>query len=183
VDELVRFSKDPTLRDRFVNEWLFDLTPDPQDASDRFLILPRQPNVTTEDKSDYCKLDFDDKYWAAASGPGPWDEKVPGLKGYNGMVWYRYTFDVPADFKDENLELMLGKIATADETYLNGVKVGSTGKFPPDAENATDTERVYKIKSGTLKPGQRNVVAIRVFTNSSGGGITERPRLISRIKK
>lgn len=183
VNELVRVSGDPSVRDRFTKEWLFDLTPDPQDLPDRFLILPRQPKVTTEDKSDFASPSFDDSSWAVAYGPGEWQEKVPEMKGYNGVAWYRFEFDVPADFKTENLELVLGKINNVDEAYLNGVKVGSTGDFPPNWKDSGTTERTYKIKQGLLKTGQRNVLSIRVYSNVGSGAIYERPRLISRIVK
>ncbi|HPP75058.1 MAG TPA: beta galactosidase jelly roll domain-containing protein, partial [Armatimonadota bacterium] len=181
VDELVRISGDPKLRERFEKEWLFDLTPDPQDAPDRFLILPRDPRITTEDNLEFAKLDCDDRCWAASSGLGPWQEKVVGMKGYNGVAWYRFTFDVPKDFKDENLELVLGRINNCDECYLNGTKIGASGKFPPDWEDASRVDRVYKVPKGLLKPGQQNVLAVRVFGNIGSGAIYERPRLISRI--
>jgi hypothetical protein len=183
VDELARVSGDPKLRDRFTNEWLFDLTPDPQDALDRFLILPRSPSVTMEDKPEFASPTCEDYSWLSASGVGIWDEKVPTMKGYRGIAWYRYTFDVPADFKTENLELLLGHITNADEVYLNGEKIGFSDKFPPDWVDAAGVDRVYKIKPGVLKPGECNVLAIRIFATQGSGGIEERPRIISRINK
>ncbi len=181
VDELVRISKDPTLRERFVNEWLFDLTPDPQDAPDRFLILPRQPRVTAEDKPEFAALACDDQLWSVASGTGKWSEVVPTMEGHRGTAWYRFSFKVPANFKTQNLELVLAGVSGDDTTYLNGKELGSTTETQ-NRERSRRSERVYKIASGTLKPGKRNVVAVRV-TSKTGGGIGERPTIVSRIVK
>jgi hypothetical protein len=183
VDELVRITGDPSLRDRFENEWLFDLTPDPQDLPDRFLILPRSPKISAEDDPDASKPAFDDTAWDAASGPGVWNDVGAELKGHRGVAWYRFTFDVPADFKTENLEIVLGSPGAADEAYFNGERIGATGKFPPDGEAAYDVERVYKLQARLLKPGGRNVLAVRVFGSPDRAGMTQRPRLVSRIGK
>jgi hypothetical protein len=198
ADELVRVSGDLELRKRLTDEWLLDLTPDPQDAPDRFLILPRQPKVFHGDQPEFAQRGFDDLAWPTVAeprmwdqpGPGPWEQKVPELAGQRGVVWYRFTFDVPADFKTDNLELKLGKIDSVDETYVNGQKVGATGVFPPEEAEAQDgeeeqkpdeIERVYKVAAELLKPGQRNVVAVRVYDPDGGGGLEQRPVLISRI--
>lgn len=184
VNELVRVSGDPKVRDRFTKEWLFDLTPDPQDLPDRFLILPRQPRVMNVDKPEFAAPTFDDRGWAAASGVGPWTDKVLGFSGYRGTAWYRFTFDVPADFKAENLDMILGQLSgtTATEVYLNGEKIGSTPKSKDMPEPASTSPRTYSIKQGLLKPGQPNVLAVRVTDTEGNGGLNERPRLISHIK-
>jgi len=182
VSELARVSGDPGLRDRFVKEWLFDLTPLPEDQPDRFLILPRQPRVTTKDQPEFAAADLDDALWGAASGPGGWDETVPGMAGYAGVAWFRFAFEPPADFKTENLELALGEVESADEAYLNGKLVGSTGKFPPDAQPAGGKKRVYQVPADLLQPGGRNVLAVRVFNPTSSGGLRQMPTLVSRLK-
>jgi hypothetical protein len=66
--------------------------------------------------------------------------------------------------------LLAGKIDDADETYLNGVKVGSTGVFPPSAVSAWNEQRVYRIQKNLLR--EDNVLAIRVFDMGMGGGIS-----------
>jgi sialate O-acetylesterase len=57
-------------------------------------------------------------------------------------------------------KLMVGRIIDADETYLNGVKVGNiTYQYPP---------RRYEVPAGVLKEG-KNLLVVRV-TNMSGKG-------------
>jgi hypothetical protein len=181
VDELTRISGDPALKQRFEQEWLFDLTPDPADQPDRFLIITGQPRVTRDDRPEFAQPDLDTTMWAAASGPGGWDDTVPGLAGYCGVAWYRFTFDVPADFKTENLVLTLGEIEVVDETFVNGVRVGGTGQFPPEAQPAPGVQRVYEVPAEALRPGQRNVLAIRVFDPDRHGGYRQLPTLRARL--
>ena len=57
--------------------------------------------------------------------------------------------------------LRLGAIVDADETYINGVRVGKTEyKYPP---------RKYQVPPGVLRPGT-NTIAIRVIINRDTGG-------------
>ena len=60
----------------------------------------------------------------------------------------------------------LGKIADADETYVNGVKVGQTGELSPGGGDPQAYRR-YRVPSEALNWGGENVVAVRVF--GSGG--------------
>jgi sialate O-acetylesterase len=57
-------------------------------------------------------------------------------------------------------KLFVGRIIDADETYLNGVKIGNiTYQYPP---------RRYEVPAGLLKAG-KNLLVVRV-TNTSGKG-------------
>jgi hypothetical protein len=61
---------------------------------------------------------------------------------------------------DKPLYLFLGKIDDADETYLNGVKIGSSGKLPPEPLTRWNDQRAYKIPNELLQ--KENVIAIRL---------------------
>jgi hypothetical protein len=66
--------------------------------------------------------------------------------------------------------ILLGKIDDADETYINGVRIGSTGRFPPVPVSAWNDQRAYRIPRRLLR--EKNVLAIRVYDMGLGGGIT-----------
>lgn len=90
--------------------------------------------------------------------PGYWADQ--GVKGLNGVVWFRREIDVPASMAGKPAKLFVGRIVDADETYLNGVKVGNiTYQYPP---------RRYDIPAGLLKEG-KNLLVVRV-TNIAGKG-------------
>ena len=104
---------------------------------------------------------FDDSAWGQALQPGAWEDS--GMPGFDGIVWLRRTFDLPADWKDGGAELSLGPIDDADTTWINGHRVGATAGY--------DTPRHYNIPEGVLKPG-RNQITVRVLDTGGNGGFT-----------
>ncbi len=94
------------------------------------------------------------KFWL----PGYWADQ--GVRGLNGVVWFRKEINVPASMTGKPAKLFMGRIVDADETYVNATLVGNiTYQYPP---------RRYNIAPGLLKPG-RNIIVIRV-TNTMGKG-------------
>jgi sialate O-acetylesterase len=99
------------------------------------------------------------KEWHRIAIPGYWEDQ--GIKDLDGIVWYRKEINVPASMTNVSAKVFFGRIVDADELYINGVKVGSTGyKYP---------QRRYTIPDGVLKPG-KNLFVIRVTNNSGKGG-------------
>jgi sialate O-acetylesterase len=95
------------------------------------------------------------KYWL----PGYWDDQ--GVRGLNGIVWFRKEINVPESMTGKPAKLFLGRIVDADNVYVNGVLSGSiTYQYPP---------RRYNLPAGLLKPG-KNIIVIRVTNNSGKGG-------------
>jgi sialate O-acetylesterase len=126
----------------------------------------------------------DDPGWAAESldETGFESVKVPsywdylGYENYDGYAWYRKTFELTSIPENETMVLLLGKIDDADETFLNGTKVGGTGT---DADSdvpiadAWSARRAYEFPSSLLKAN--NTVAVRVYDGQAYGGIYEGP--------
>ena len=100
--------------------------------------------------------------------PQRWNEA--GHREYTGVGWYRTRFSLPPLVPATGAYLELGKIADADEAFLNGVKVGQTGDFPPGDRGASQAFRRYRVASETLNWGGDNVLALRVFGGGGGGG-------------
>jgi len=94
------------------------------------------------------------KFWM----PGYWDDQ--GTRDLHGIVWFRKEVILPASMTGHTAKLFLGRIVDADETYVNGVKVGNiTYQYPP---------RRYDIPANILRPG-KNIFVVKV-TNTSGKG-------------
>ncbi|PTQ96648.1 sialate O-acetylesterase [Mucilaginibacter yixingensis] len=94
------------------------------------------------------------KFWL----PGYWADQ--GVRGLNGVVWFRKEVNIPESMVGQAAKLFMGRIVDADETYVNGQKVGNTTyQYPP---------RRYDIPAGLLKAG-KNVIVIRL-TNTIGKG-------------
>ena len=104
---------------------------------------------------------FEPEDWPLMTLPTFWDEG--GLEPMNGVAWFRRSFRVPTSLAGRSGMLYLGTIVDADETYLNGVKVGSTTyQYPP---------RRYQVPAGLLEEGE-NVIVIRAFSHSGRGSFT-----------
>jgi sialate O-acetylesterase len=95
------------------------------------------------------------KFWL----PGYWDDQ--GVRGLNGVVWFRKEIYVPDSMTGKPAKLFMGRIVDADNVFVNGVLSGSvTYQYPP---------RRYNLPSGLLIPG-KNIIVIRVTNNAGKGG-------------
>jgi Glycosyl hydrolases family 2, sugar binding domain len=132
----------------------------------------------TGDSEKWADLSFDDHAWNQLFVPAYWESQ--GYPGYDGVAWYRLHFKLPAEFSDKTTVLLLGKIDDLDETYINGEEIGRTGRIRSNpARSSLDGEyrefRAYTIPTSVLKPGDDNVIAIRVYDGGGPGGIYEGP--------
>lgn len=114
---------------------------------------------------------FDDSQWDAVQLPRPWEEHSQ-YKEDKVYGWYRRTFAVPPELKGKAFHLSMGWIKDADETFVNGVKVGGTGRFPPEFRGAETEDRYYPVTPDLVKGDGTDVVAVRVYKHGGyGGGI------------
>lgn len=121
----------------------------------------------TGDDSSYKLIELDDSNWENISVPQNWENE--GYSNYDGFAWYRLHFNIDNKYLNSELYLLVGKIDDVDEAFLNGIKIGGMGKFPPNDLSEWNTQRIYKIPIGLLK--ENNVLAVRVYDGSLGGGI------------
>ncbi|MDQ6477279.1 sialate O-acetylesterase [Dyadobacter sp. LHD-138] len=103
---------------------------------------------------------FDDQSWKTMDLPKAFDREL--LPHFDGTLWFRRNFTLPAQVSGESLILSLGVIYDADVTYINGVKVGSS--------NLKGKNRQYIIPSSVLKSGE-NTIAVKLENKSGDGGI------------
>jgi sialate O-acetylesterase len=101
------------------------------------------------------------KYWL----PGYWADQ--GVRGLNGVVWFRKEIEIPANMTGIAAKLYMGRIIDADQLYVNGVlSGGTTYQYPP---------RRYALPANLLKPG-KNIIVIRVVnTSGKGGFVPDKP--------
>ena len=103
---------------------------------------------------------YDDSHWPVMLAPKLWEEQ--SLNDFDGVVWYRKTIVLNAAAAGKEATLELAMIDDADETYINGIKIGNT--------NTYNAKRKYTVPAGILKEGN-NVIAIRILDTGGGGGI------------
>jgi len=134
----------------------------------RKIPLPTTWLFHTGDDPRYAKASLDESTWKSIRVPAQWE--MEGYPGYDGFAWYRCSFGMdPRDVR-RDWYILLGKIDDADETFINGVRIGSTGHFPPVPVSAWDNQRAYRIPRRILR--ENNVLAVRVYDMGLSGGIT-----------
>ena len=116
--------------------------------------------ATADPAPDAAKSAFQDQAWNMMDIPGLWEDK--GLPGFDGIVWFRRTFEVPAEFAGKEAKLLLGPIDDRDVTFINDREVGHLDVW--------NQSRLYPIPAGVLTAGT-NTIAIRVLDTGGGGGI------------
>jgi sialate O-acetylesterase len=115
-------------------------------------------------KPAWSEPSLDASAWKSMRLPQFWEDA--GLEGFDGVVWFRRTFELPASWAGRDLLLSLGPVDDRDTTYVNGVRVGSLSQW--------DAPRSYRVSASLLKPGV-NTIAVRVLDTGVGGGIYGKP--------
>ena len=113
--------------------------------------------------------DLDDADWQEVALPAAWEDHS-GYVQDNAYGWFRRRIAIPAHLRGKTLALDLGKIDDVDETFLNGVRIGGTGTFPPAFASAWDRTRRYTVDPALVRGDGRDVVAVRVFDGAGRGG-------------
>lgn len=110
--------------------------------------------------ADWKNSDFDDSKWPLMQLPGVWENQ--GLPDLDGTVWFRKNITIADADAGKAAVITLSMIDDNDETYLNGVLVGSAAGY--------NIQRKYTIAAGILKAG-KNTIAVKVGDTGGGGGI------------
>jgi sialate O-acetylesterase len=116
--------------------------------------------VTDANQDQFKNQDFNDTNWPEIKVPSLWENQQIG--NIDGIVWMRKTIVLSAEQAKKEAVLHLSKVDDEDQTYVNGVQVGTN--------NIWEAKRVYKIPAGVLKVGS-NVIAVKVTDYTGGGGI------------
>ena len=117
------------------------------------------PDAATE--ASWKDPSFDDSHWPVMQLPGLWDNQQLGAS-FDGIVWFRKEIGITTIGAADTALLSLGMIDDNDETYINGIRIGTTSGY--------NLHRVYKIMPGVLHPG-KNTIAVKVTDGGGGGGI------------
>lgn len=79
---------------------------------------------------DWFAPDYDDSGWDGLDLDRAW--RVHDALADPGVVWMRCRVDIPAPYQGHPARLNLGTLVDADECYVDGRLVGSTGyRYPP----------------------------------------------------
>ncbi|WP_371362181.1 Adaptive-response sensory-kinase SasA [Sporomusa rhizae] len=123
---------------------------------------------------------YNDADWQTIQVPANTQELFPGQSGY---LWYRQWVQLPPGKPLYDLGIRLGRIASADEVYVNGYQIGSSGSGRAD-ELDNEKIRIYPIPAAVLAADGYNLVAIRVNRYYSDiGGLYSEPVVIEEYSQ
>ncbi|MBO6756884.1 MAG: sensor histidine kinase [Roseibium sp.] len=135
--------------------------------------------IVGESRPEFADPDFDDTGWRRISVPSSLREA--GVEARPDVFWYRITFDIPDGWSVASPAIRLGIIERADETYLNGVRIGGEGIVGPPGSDwhayPPIAPRLYPVDPSLLTIGGRNVLAVKAAREPyiDDGGIIAGP--------
>lgn len=139
------------------------LTPGASVWADPIYLHGKHALMVAQDDPSFADPSYDDSAWPRIEVPS--SLRAAGVAGRPDLYWYRITFEVPADWHNQASAVRLGILSRSDETYLNGVRIGGHGIVGPAESDwhayAPTMPRLYAFDPSLLRPGQRNVLAIR----------------------
>ena len=155
------------------HDWsIEDLPPSEKPSVPELVLAAGSWRFRKGDDAAWSAREFDDGAWTLVAVPDTW-ERQSDHTADNVYGWFRRRLDIPAECRGRDFDLLLGRIDDADETWLNGVRIGGTGSFPPDFRSAWSESRRYRVPALLVRGDGTDVLAVRVFDGSGNGGIYE----------
>ena len=131
--------------------------------------LGGQWKISPMDDAAFSDPDVDDSTWDSVTLPGSLVRYMIRTANQDrGICWIRKHFHLGRSISQEDLGLILGRIGNADETYVNGHKVGQTGRMHPREFAMWNSPRNYKVPVDYVRFGGDNVIAVRVSFHGMG---------------
>jgi diguanylate cyclase (GGDEF)-like protein len=121
----------------------------------------------------------DDPAWAAAGlNDGGWrtmavpSEWETTIGEYDGFGWYRREVVLPPSLRGAPVGVRFATVGDAFEVFWNGVRVGGSGRMPPNFVEGALSVLIFVPDSLLSRAaGGRHVLAVRVFNDYAYGGV------------
>lgn len=115
----------------------------------------------------------EDHEWREVELPGPWGSHDDGLGDFDGVVWYRRSFDLPAeDGGPLRWTLETGPIDDMDTVWVDGERIGGTERV-----GFWGRPRSYSLPPALAHPGH-HLLALRVVDTGGPGGLGGLPQAL-----
>jgi signal transduction histidine kinase len=95
--------------------------------------------------------------WTPVTLPDSWADRWPG---FDGVVWYRLTWEQPAQVRE--VGLLLHYLNMAGEVSLNGTTISRDESLVEPLTRAWNVPRQWLLAPPLLKPGGTNTLVVRV---------------------
>jgi hypothetical protein len=117
------------------------------------------------DAADWLDVRVDSAWEKQAVGEA-WAAEHGG-DDYDGLAWYRASFELPADLEDRKVHLLFGAVDEGATVWVNGDLVGEHPFVNPD-----DWTTPFAMEfTDVAKFGETNTVVVEVEDRSGAGGV------------
>ncbi len=106
-----------------------------------------------------------------------WEEQ--GYPDLDNFAWYRKSVNIPADWQGKDIWIKFGGVNDAYDLYVNGVLAGTYGQGHAGFAGRPSVTKI----SNKIKPGQKNLIAVKVNDWGNSGGLWRLPVIITTDKK
>jgi beta-galactosidase len=161
------------------HDWSIEDLPTAEKAIASFAVVEGKWRFHKGDDPAWKNPFLNDTEWQEVQLPDNWEHHSNYTQD-NVCGWFRRHIQLPVSAGAKEVELLLGKIHDADETYLNGTRIGGSGSFPPNFQAASDQERRYRVPAHTVHADGTDLVAVRVFRGTGAGGLCEAGSSVGR---
>lgn len=131
------------------------------------------PDTSRWRQHDWSAVSLNDSDWTSLKPGMLWEDQ--GFPGYDGVAWYRKWIDIPPGIPHP-LYLLFGGVDDEYDLFINGKKIAHHGTFP---YGSVYNSMTWTDISGEIKPGQKNLAALRVNDWGGGGGLSALPVALS----
>ena len=119
-----------------------------------------QDPLTTDSKVEFTKIP-DEKIFSLETLAR--DQKFSKPE----IIYLEKKFVVPSELQGRDLAVYLGRVTMADETWVNNIFIGRTGRFPPKEFSAWNMARCYSLPAKYLHAGE-NTLRVKVLVHGEG---------------
>jgi len=129
--------------------------------------------------------DLDVAVWLSTRIDGPWEQQDVGKawkaeheEDYNGLAWYRTTFEVEPEDLDRPVRLVFEAVDEACKVWVNGTQLLDR-PFPYQG-NVDSWQEAFEVDvSQVVRADRPNTLAVRVEDNAGAGGIWRQVWLVT----
>ena len=122
---------------------------------------------------------YDDRELPMISTYLIWEKQ--GYEDLNGIAWYRTRLAIPKELKDKKIYLCFGAVDESYWIYVNGQKVGEN-IFDAETNPNSWVDPYTADISAVAKPGEENLVSVRVRDIGGAGGIYQPVLLLTEAE-
>ena len=84
-------------------------------------------------------------------------------------VWVRAEFEIPPQFKNEPLGLVIPHLKFAEQLWCNGIFIAAYGSFPPHEQSTLFKAHFFSLPVNLLNQDGKNMIMIRIYVQGRSG--------------